>query len=75
MGQPTALHEFPERPWRSTILSFKFMDKQSRFTRDVLFYSVLIIEECGCRANQFARVAVQPANPTHVHGMPRRDQM
>jgi hypothetical protein len=24
------------------------MDKKSRFTRDVLFYSGLIIEECDC---------------------------
>jgi hypothetical protein len=58
----------------SKIFSFKFT-QQSRFTRDVLLHSALIIEAGNGRANQVRRVAVQPKNPAHVRNFEARSNV
>jgi hypothetical protein len=45
--------------------SFKFMDKQSRFTRDVLFYSGRNIENRGC-PGRIACPSGSPANKSRA---------
>jgi hypothetical protein len=49
----------------SKICSFKCMDKPSRFTRDLLLYSALIIEKCGRRAKSAWRSG-SPANKSRA---------